>query len=53
MTATTTTHDLDLARIEALLRRLEPGEGGTCAVPGCLHLDHGVNDDASVLRPAA
>ena len=53
MTATASTHDLDMARIEALLRRLEPNEAGTCTVPGCLHLDHGAVDDAPALRSAA
>jgi hypothetical protein len=28
-------------RIEALLSRLEPDQGGTCRVAGCLHLHLG------------
>jgi hypothetical protein len=53
MTAATQTHDLDLARIEALLNRLDPAESAACTVPGCLHLEHGAQDDAEVLRTAA
>jgi hypothetical protein len=36
-----TTDTIDAGRIEALLSRLEPDEGGTCHVAGCLHLHEG------------
>jgi hypothetical protein len=31
----------EIARIEALLSRLEPDPGGTCQVDGCLHMHEG------------
>lgn len=53
MTGATHPHDLDSARIEALLNRLDPAASAACTVPGCLHLDHGADEDLTVLRPAA
>ena len=32
-----TANSSETARIEALLSRLEPDDGGTCRVAGCLH----------------
>jgi hypothetical protein len=37
----TTLATAETARIEALLSRLEPDAGGTCQVPGCLHIHEG------------
>jgi hypothetical protein len=41
----------EIARIEALLSRLEPDPGGTCQVEGCLHLHEGpaTRDDIPAL----
>lgn len=32
-----TAHELDAARLSALLARLDPAEDGACRVPGCVH----------------
>jgi hypothetical protein len=34
----TTPNDIETARIEALLSRLEVDAGGACQVPGCTHV---------------
>jgi hypothetical protein len=36
-----TANSSETARIEALLSSLEPDDGGTCRVAGCLHLHDG------------
>ncbi|MCU0307567.1 MAG: hypothetical protein MUE51_07300 [Thermoleophilia bacterium] len=42
MTSVPTAHapltEIELARIEALLDRLDPRIGETCTVPGCVHV---------------
>ncbi len=54
MTALNVSDERELARIERLLRRLDPAESEPCTVSGCLHLGHGVIESGAVaLLPAA
>ena len=53
MTPATDRHDLEVARIESLLRRLDPAPSEPCTVPGCQHLDHGAHADGGALPQAA